>query len=132
MVILGSCVGMLGGAWTNFQLGIIRGPELDPPYAIIWPSYTMLGSSLLRLVIGLCIVVATRAIAKSVLYATLHSLILRHKEVSYLTKETTKEVLVELTYKYLSYIAIGFNVVYLAPAAFRFMNIERPTFHTEI
>lgn len=74
-MILGSCVGLIAGQWLNFQLSIIRGPPLDPPYQILWPSYSMLGLSLLRLIIGLCIIVASRAIMKSTLYTFFYKLL---------------------------------------------------------
>ena len=66
MVILGSVVGLISGAWMNYQLGIINsnGPPIDPPFPVMWPSYKMLGLSLLRMVIGLAIVLVTRAIVK--------------------------------------------------------------------
>lgn len=131
VVILGSCVGLNTGAWMNYQLGIIHGPPLDPPYPVIWPSYGMLGMSFLRLVIGLSVVVATRAIVKSAAYATLRGLV-GSKDKSYITSATKREVIVELTYKFITYATVGFNVVYLAPVVFRYIGIERPTFHTEV
>jgi sphingosine-1-phosphate phosphatase 1 len=137
----------------NYQLGIIRGPPLDPPYSVIWPSYSMLGLSLLRLMIGLCILVASRAIIKCVLYTIFHKILnipKRSDLVSSIFKSRIFfnfnkhfndllqnnarkiEVFAELSQKYISYCVIGFNIVYLAPAVFRLAGIERPTFHTEV
>jgi len=65
MVILGSAVGLLIGAWINFQAGIIRGPPVDPPYPVLWPSAGMLGLSFLRLVIGLALLGIVRTVVKS-------------------------------------------------------------------
>jgi len=132
VVILGSCVGLNMGAWMNYQLGIIRGPSLDPPYPVIWPSYGMLGMSLLRLAIGLVVVYATKAIIKA-----LGSLILKRvtrpsNTFSSVINCTRKEVFVELTYKFITYSSVSFNVVFLSPVVFRLIGIERPTFHTEI
>lgn len=72
-VILGSASGIQLGAWISYHLGTIRGPPVSPPYSVIWPSYEMLGLSLLRTVIGLITVVATRALAKSLAYAALRA-----------------------------------------------------------
>ena len=56
-VILGSAMGLQLGGWISYQMGSIRGPPIKPPYPILWPSYDMLGLSLLRTVIGLVTVV---------------------------------------------------------------------------
>ena len=82
VVILGSCAGLNMGAWMNYQLGIIRGPPLDPPYPVIWPSLGMLGLSFLRLSIGLVIVYSTKVILKSAASLILRGLI-RNKTMSY-------------------------------------------------
>ena len=77
-------MGLQLGGWIGYQMGSIRGPPIKPPYSIIWPSYEMLGLSLLRTIIGLITVVATRAIAKSVSYAAMRGVVstLRSKEKS--------------------------------------------------
>ncbi|XP_057380849.1 sphingosine-1-phosphate phosphatase 2-like [Daphnia carinata] len=133
-VILGSSMGLQLGGWICFQMGSIRGPPIKPPYSIIWPSYEMLGLCLLRTIIGLITVVATRAIAKSLSYATMRRVVSTLRSRDKLTKEDAQDVelFVKLGSKLLTYAAIGIDVVCLAPAAFRFLNIERPTFHTEI
>lgn len=41
-------------------------------------------------------------------------------------------LIVELFYKFITYIAIGFTIVYTGPLAFRLIGIERPTFYTEV
>ncbi|XP_046445265.1 sphingosine-1-phosphate phosphatase 2-like [Daphnia pulex] len=133
-VILGSSMGLQLGGWISFQMGWIRGPPIKPPYSIIWPSYEMLGLSLLRTIIGLITVVATRAIAKSVSYAAMKGVVSTLRSKDKLAKEDARDVelFVKLGVKLMTYAAIGIDVVCLAPAAFRFLNIERPTFHTEI
>lgn len=133
-VILGSSMGLQLGGWISFQMGWIRGPPIKPPYSIIWPSYEMLGLSLLRTIIGLITVVATRAIAKSVSYAAMRGVVSTLRNKDKLAKEDARDVelFVKLGVKLMTYAAIGIDVVCLAPAVFRFLNIERPTFHTEI
>ena len=132
-VILGSSMGLQMGAWMSYQMGCIRGPPIKPPYSIIWPSYEMLGLSLLRTIIGLITVVATRAIIKSISYAAMKGIVstLRKDKVA---KEDVRDVelFIKLGTKLITYAAIGIDVMYFAPAVFRLLNIERPTFHTEI
>ena len=42
-MVLSVTAGVHIGSWTNFQLGIMREPSLSPPYAILWPSFEMMG-----------------------------------------------------------------------------------------
>jgi len=127
VVILGSVVGLNTGAWLNYQTGVIREPEIDPPYPIIWPTAAMVCFSVVRLIIGLLIVFATRMSVKSVAFKSLNSLIYS----TYIPLEN-KKVKLELSSKFVVYVAIGFSIVYISPAIFRFLLLERPTFHTEV
>ncbi|XP_022190447.2 sphingosine-1-phosphate phosphatase 2 [Nilaparvata lugens] len=137
-VVVSVCVGVMLGSWTNYQLGQMSEPQTPPPYEVIWPSYEMIGVGALRTSLGLCGVVATRAICKSVSYALTQS-IFRWKNVdsSDVSSDTyaqavTIERTLDIYYKYLTYGLIGFNIVFLLPAAFRVLSIERPTFYTEL
>ncbi|XP_076053788.1 sphingosine-1-phosphate phosphatase 2-like [Oratosquilla oratoria] len=134
-VIVGVGCGSLLGAWVNYQLGVIREPSLPPPYTVLWPTFNMMGLSLLRTILGLVVLVAIRAIFKSLSFATVCTL-LKVNANDYHSK-TSKvsahhRIVVELTYKFITYIAIGFTVSYTAPLTFRLIGIERPTFYTEL
>lgn len=133
-MIVSVTAGIQIGVWLNYQLGAMQTPIGVPPYTIIWPSYSMLGLMLLRTVIGLSCVVATRALAKSLCYAVIGTLLgrdrneLRRSENSLQNHDKT---IVELCYKYLACGAIGFNTVYLLPNVFKALDIGRPDFYTE-
>ncbi|PSN36438.1 hypothetical protein C0J52_16304 [Blattella germanica] len=134
-MVVSVCVGVHIGAWTNYQLGVMREYPDPPPYAIIWPSYEMLGLSALRTVIGFCCIVATRALCKSASYATVCTLLrLNSRELkkSQNSIENSQKITVELSYKFITYALLGFNTLYLLPNVFRLIGIERPTFYTEI
>lgn len=95
----------------------------------------MLGMLILRTVIGLCCVLATRAIGKSVSYALLCSILGRDKTElirSENTLENKDKIFVELSYKFITYGLIGFNLQYLLPNVFKFLGIGRPDFYTEV
>lgn len=127
-VILGTGAGCSFGSWLNFQLGIIRGPSMPPPYKILWPTYEMIGLTLLRTVIGILIVVATRAFFRSVSYIIVCWVLrLDRRDV-----QNTQKIAVELSCKFITYAVLGFNATYLCPAVFRFLNIERITMFTEV
>ncbi|XP_026464204.1 sphingosine-1-phosphate phosphatase 1-like [Ctenocephalides felis] len=128
-------VGIVLGAWLNYQLGRMVIPSLPPPYTIIWPSWSMQGLTLLRTTLGLCCIMATRAICKSLSYALVCALIrkdpheLRKSENSL---QNRSKLIVELSYKYFTYGMIGFNTVFLLPHVFQLLGINRPTFYTEL
>lgn len=134
-MIVSVCAGMLGGSWTNYQLGNMQPPAWAPPYEILWPSVEMMGCTLLRTTLGFCGVVATRAIAKSLSYAFVCALLgkdkneLRNSEDSL---DNRNKVIVELSYKYFTYGLIGFNTTYVFPNVFDLLKINRPTYYTEI
>ncbi|XP_075231707.1 sphingosine-1-phosphate phosphatase 1-like [Lycorma delicatula] len=41
-LVISVCVGVIIGAWTNYQLGEMHEPSLPSPYNVIWPSYGMI------------------------------------------------------------------------------------------
>jgi hypothetical protein len=59
-VILGSYLGIQIGFWLNYQTGVLKGPPIDPPYPILWPTYEQYGETLLRMMVGGVMIVATR------------------------------------------------------------------------
>ncbi|XP_075232293.1 sphingosine-1-phosphate phosphatase 1-like [Lycorma delicatula] len=148
-LVISVCVGVIIGAWTNYQLGEMHEPSLPPPYNVIWPSYGMIGLGALRTVIGMCCIVGTRALCKSIYYAVLHY---RASKTSNSNREANEEdnhninesmtatqlekdnvkLTIDLCSKYLTYVMIEFITLYLLPKVFRILRIERPTFYTEI
>jgi len=134
-VVLGSYLGTQLGNWLNFQVGIIQGVPVPPPYPILWPTFHQYGQTLLRVVIGGVIGVATRAVFKPVSYLTACYLLetdthtLKHQEFHVRNR---KKLAADLFYKFLTYTAIGFNVCFVAPVVFRVLGCERPSFYTEL
>lgn len=127
--------GLFVGAWLNYQLGYMQPPTETAPFVIIWPTYEMLGMMLLRTVLGLCCILATRAIGKSVSFAVVCALLGRDKNelrLSDSSLENRDKTTVELCYKYFSCAMIGFNTAYLLPNVFKLLGIGRPDFYTEI
>lgn len=134
-MVVSVCVGIHIGAWTNYHLGHMSPSELSPPYTIIWPSYIMLGQTIIRTIIGFMCVIATRVIAKSVSYHFLCALLRQnvdHMRKSENTLENKHKLFIELSCKYIICALIGFNTLYPLPMVFRALRIERPTFYTEI
>ena len=42
------------------------------------------------------------------------------------------KLIAELSYKFVTYVIIGINVLFVAPFVFRTIGCERATFHTEV
>lgn len=127
--------GILVAAWLNYQLGYLQLPDISSsrPYQIIWPTYHMIGLIILRTVLGLCCVIATRAVGKAVSYAFVCMLLGRDKNEVKASESTDRDkITVELSYKFFVCSMIGFNTNYLLPNVFKMLNIGRPDFYTEI
>lgn len=128
-MIVSVCAGILVGSWCNYQLGNMAASGSSPPYRIIWPSVEMLGCTILRTVLGLCGVLATRAVAKFASYALLCAALGLPQGGR---DHATRHVAAELCYKYFTYGLIGFNTTYVFPNVFHLLRINRPTYYTEI
>lgn len=136
-MIMSVATGILVGSWVNYQLGALQPPDLSStrPYCIIWPTIDMLGLMVLRTILGLCCVMATRAIGKSIAFAVVCMLLGRDQnevKASESTLENRDKIIVELSYKFFVCIMIGFNISCLLPNVFKMLNIGRPDFYTEI
>lgn len=134
-MVVSVCVGVHIGAWLNYQLGHMTPSELIPPYTIIWPSYTMMGQTIIRTIIGFCCVLATRAVAKTLSYSLCCTILRQNVDDLRKSENTLKnkhKTFVELSCKYFTCALIGFNTLYFLPNVFRILRIERPTFYTEI
>lgn len=134
-MVLSVCVGLHIGAWLNFQTGSMSYPDLPQPYTVMWPSTVMLGCTVLRTILGFAFVLLTRIVAKKFSYSVLCAFLgesvddIKKAENTLHNKHKT---IVELGSKYFTCAAIGFNTLYLLPPLFRLLNIERPTFYTEM
>lgn len=134
-MIVSVCVGVHIGAWLNYQTGNMTHSELNPPYTILWPSYSMLWIALLRTIIGFLLVLLTRQLAKKYSYNILCAILRR--DVDNMKKcennlQNKHKTFVELGCKYITCALIGFNIMYSIPHLFRYLRIERPSFYTEI
>ncbi|XP_054713474.1 sphingosine-1-phosphate phosphatase 2-like [Uloborus diversus] len=127
-VIMGTGTGFALGSWLNYRLGVIRGPAIPPPYNILWPGYRVFGLALLRAIIGISCIVATRAFFNSVTYAVLCFFMKEDRR----DLKSKRKLLVEIPSKFITYCAIGFVITYVSPFVFRLLYIERETMFTEV
>lgn len=127
-VIMGAGSGILLGSWLNYQLGIIRGPGMEPPFPIQWPGMEVAILAVLRAIIGIVCVLGSRFAGKLV---GLNFLCwLRGLDSS--DPQIQKRVSVEVPNKLITYMSLGLTVTFLSPCVFRHLNIERLTMFTEV
>ena len=115
--ILGSSFGVI--------LGIAyHGPYPDDlatgPFPIFLPSLQEVWMSLLRFIVGVLLLLPTRFVMKLLCFKLLPAIMPTHG-----VEEVVKRPLVELPYKIITYGAIGFNTVWLAPMVFEICDIAR-------
>ena len=127
-VILAVSAGVGLGHWFSFQYGFMQRCTDPPPYEIIYPTWLWFGQIWARLVIGVVILVSTRAVMKAIMY-NLICVITGIKKTDFKARQS---LYIELPEKFVTYTVIAFNTVYLAPQVFRILGIERETFFTEI
>jgi len=133
--IVGAYLGQQLGYWICFQVGLLREADVPAPYPILWPTWEQYGQTILRVVIGGVVGVAARAISKPISYITA-CYILQEDWIELKKQENDvknkKKLIAELFSKLVTYTAIGLNVCWTAPVAFRVLGCERPSFYTEI
>ncbi|CAF0922054.1 unnamed protein product [Rotaria sordida] len=124
-VILGSTFGLLSSATIMQKFDLLERPLTPPIYSIITPN---LGFCVLRTIIGLLIIYATRQIVKTIVLritSLIYGLDWKDPEIKRLAK-------VELPYYYLTYFVIGFNIAFTCPLVFRMIGINRDYSYTEL
>ncbi|CAO1332999.1 unnamed protein product [Diamesa serratosioi] len=129
-------VGVQLGAWLNYQLGNM---QLDPLHGhssqIVWPTLPIFGLIVARTIIGLCVVALTEVLGKLISFSLLCKMFGKNpKELKNSQDSLTNKpkIIIDLSYKFITYGLIGFNAQYLIPNLFRFLDINRPQFYTEI
>ena len=110
----------LGITWAYW----IHGPYPDDlesgPYPLYVPSLNDVTVHIVRFVVGILLLLPTRFVMKLLCFKLLPSIMPTHG-----VQEVVKRPLVELPYKIITYGAIGFNAIYLAPIVFEICNISR-------
>jgi len=132
---LGCYLGVQLGVWLNYQLGFLHHPAGSNQYLIQLPALTEAGLMLLRVIIGGLIAVLTRAVFKPLTYhAACYFL---NTDKTTLSKQeyhiSNKEKLAaDLFYKFLTWLAVCFTVVFISPLTFRLLGCDRVSFYTEL
>ncbi len=128
-IIIGTVVGFSIGSYLNNYLGFLNRPDEPPLYDIHFPNALGYVLGVLRTILGLLVLFATRQIFKSSLLRIMCYL----NGVSPAdSAEIKKEKKIELPYYYFTYFAMGLNIAFTSPYLFRLLNIERDYSYTEL
>jgi hypothetical protein len=125
-------VGVELGTWLNYQIGYLNDNNVTLPLEYGINSYN---SIFFRTIVGLAIAGLTEFIGKLVVY---DSLCLYFKKDKQILKETANSVdnteknFIDLSTKFVTYAVLGVNVVFFVPLIYKFLNIQRDSFYTEI
>ena len=127
-LILAAASGVALGHWVSYQYGFMQKAIIPPPYEIIYPSWHWFWLIIARTIIGILILVVTRTVYKKITYSIACWL----SGLDPSNPLSKQQFVVELPNKFITYSAVAFNAVLIAPMVFRYFEIERETFFMEI
>ncbi|KAM7376421.1 hypothetical protein PAMP_006156 [Pampus punctatissimus] len=119
--ILGTGAGVALSSHVNNYLGLM--PDLTPdqlPLSMPTLSAGLMGVAMLRFVLGVLVLVSTRALMKAITIPLVCRLL---GVPSGDVRKARQHMEVELPYRYIVYGTVGFNVLYLVPLLFSYMNL---------
>lgn len=124
-IIISSTFGLLSATTIMNSIGFLERPVLPPIYSIIAPN---LGLCCLRTLLGLVIVGVTRQVIKTAVLRWSCN----YYGLDWKDPESKRQARIEMPYYYLTYFAIGFNIGFTCPLAFRALGINRDYSFTEL
>lgn len=119
---LGTGAGAALGSHFNHQLGLLDDPPLST-LPLVWPdlSSALLLRSLLRLLVGVAVLLATRAAMKAITIPLACRMFgLPSDDV----RQARQHMEVELPYRYIVYGSVSFSCVCLVPLLFSYLNLS--------
>ncbi|RVE56923.1 hypothetical protein OJAV_G00211180 [Oryzias javanicus] len=120
--ILGSGAGIALASQVNQRLGLIPDLRADQvPLTMPVLSSSLVGAAMLRYALGLLVLMLTRALMKAVTVPLVCWLV---GVPGGDTRKARQHMEVELPYRYIVYGTMGFNVLFLVPLLFRFLQLS--------
>ncbi|KAL4107164.1 hypothetical protein QTP88_017549 [Uroleucon formosanum] len=131
-IILGTFAGILTGGWLIVTLGIqddyrVMNPMNNP---ISWPSIYDLGLIVIRSGLGYCCIVLLFLIIKYILCVV--DKILIKSGMRIFDDALNRHIpLLDITYKYLTFYLVSFNIMVLIPMLQKLLSMSRQSFYHE-
>uniref|UniRef100_A0AAZ1XX73 Sphingosine-1-phosphate phosphatase 1 n=1 Tax=Oreochromis aureus TaxID=47969 RepID=A0AAZ1XX73_OREAU len=120
--ILGTGAGIALASHVNYHLGLM--PDFTPdqlPLSMPALSPSLVAVVMLRLVVGVLVLLATRAVMKAI---TIPLVCRVFRVPTDDLRKARQHMEVELPYRYIVYGTVGFNVVFLVPLLFSYMQLS--------
>ena len=127
-IIIGTVVGFSVGSFLNSKFGFLNRPEDPPLYEINFPNMIGYLFGVVRTIIGLISLLATRQFFKLSVLRFLCYI----NGMDFEDPACKREQKIELPYNYITYFFIGLNTSFVSPFLFRMLNIERDYSYTEL
>lgn len=120
--ILGTGAGVALASHVNHLLGLMPDPTLEQlPLSMPALSTRLVGVAVLRHVLGVLVLVAMRALMKAI---TIPLVCRVFRVPSTDVRKARQHMEVELPYRYIVYGTVGFNVLFLVPLLFSYMQLS--------
>ncbi|XP_037652704.1 sphingosine-1-phosphate phosphatase 1 [Sebastes umbrosus] len=120
--ILGTGAGVALASHVNHLTGLIPDPPLDQlPFTMPALSAGLVGMALLRVLLGVLVLMATRALMKAL---TIPLVCWVFGVPSTDVRKARQHMEVELPYRYIVYGAVGFNVLFGVPLLFSYIQLS--------
>ncbi|XP_078522102.1 sphingosine-1-phosphate phosphatase 2 [Lissotriton helveticus] len=116
-IIMGVFTGSSIGFWMNHQHANDYGPFGSLPLSS--SSFTMLAIVTVRFLVGLCVLILTRQVVKTI---SLHVLCFWYK-ASVTDPEARQQLEIEVPYKFVTYSSIGIAAIRAVPLVYHFFGI---------
>lgn len=120
--ILGTGAGVALASHVNHLLGLMPDPPPEQlPFRMPALSAGLVGAGLVRLVVGVLVLMATRALMKAL---TIPLVCWISRVQCDDVRKARQHMEVELPYRYIVYGTIGFNVLFLVPLLFSYLQLS--------
>lgn len=116
MIIFGTCGALLGNWASCYFHGVIQDPYLGAPYPIRIPGLKRIIQMLCKFVVGVTVMIPTRAVAKSTVH-TIVPLLLAE------TDPQRKKAVSEMPHKCFTYMLLGITAVGFVPQLFAYFDV---------
>lgn len=116
MIIFGTCGALLGNWARCYFQGVIQDPYLGTPYPIRIPGLKRIIQMLCKFVLGVTVMIPTRAVAKSTVH-TIVPLLLAE------TDPQRKKAVSEMPHKCFTYMLLGITAVGFVPQLFAYFDV---------
>uniref|UniRef100_A0A3P8W6L2 Sphingosine-1-phosphate phosphatase 1 n=1 Tax=Cynoglossus semilaevis TaxID=244447 RepID=A0A3P8W6L2_CYNSE len=120
--ILGTGAGVALASHINYNLGLLPDPTPEQLPLVLPPlSMGLVGAAMIRIVVGVLVLVATRALMKALTIPLVCWVVgVPSQDV----RKARQHMEVELPYRYIVYGTVGLNVLFLVPLLFTYLHLS--------